>query len=812
MVFKRAPGLFSLVILGPGCLWQNHGAYAKNMNQGGRYKIANSETFDTEYADDREYFDVYSKPIKTLYSQVHWISHRNIKLPQEIVERFEGGKLMAVTGYEVDQVRITDSGEEIPVPITWAYNHHYGANLVNSRKMQMVMKPTTPDAAKLGLAHGASHHLVGEFKEGMQPDDDDDTEIPQIQFFSEANGGEFRMSYHSYPKGYAQTIESPNEFVVTPMQIDTWNRNMKNHTYLPGPLPSSSRIPHDAGYNGLLECPCSDRIPFEWGMTYAIDEGSCHGSQKTKCKEVIQNATECFTAVEYVIKGVHYDTQTIDDESLPSGCTGTLNGEGIVQAVWNKATVQSQMGHTDLETNQPHLVGVSLGLVNMTVAMDPTSEAATSVQLKLTGPADKWFGVGFGSKTMCVHMEGDECPGGGPYAIIISGDQVEERKLDHHGAGIVLDSSITVHSNQVDGDTRTVTLSRPLKGPTANYYTFDSSSPSIPLIMANGCSLKFAQHCGHGPNEVNLLPVDTPKKLCQSGIQGTIDGLQFDNDRCAPFPNSDLLDQSNPTCDVQTYKGGLSCCRNGKSLLDKAQEIPWQDQPLEYRLKFRFYFEEYKKSSDISESPSHQQLIRLYWQTEAHAGEYDIVQCREGTPSSECIQTITSRWTVRDMTRDCPIHDASWCTGKGSTDSSKTDGVKLIYAGPHCHAPHCLSMELYNADTGQLLCHMEPIHGSGEGLYDEHGYLAIPPCLWGDTSEGLDEPQLLSLDTTLMSIKRNNSTLPHTGEMASWQMRGILVRKEEEKEDDREEDLVVVSRTSLRRTGPVTVNEEEGLH
>ena len=36
------------------------------------------------------------------------------------------------------------------------------------------------------------------------------------------------------------------------------------------------------------------------------------------------------------------------------------------------------------------------------------------------------------------------------------------------------------------------------------------------------------------------------------------------------------------------------------------------------------------------------------------------------------------------------------------------------------------------------------------------------------------------------SIKRNNSTLPHTGEMASWQMRGILVRKDEV--DEVEED------------------------
>ena len=80
---------------------------------------------------------------------------------------------------------------------------------------------------------------------------------------------------------------------------------MANGTYLPGPLPSTSRIPHDAGYNGLLECPCSDRIPFEWGITYAIDDTDNHDPKnKNKCKE-------CFTAVQQVIKAEKYDTQDI---------------------------------------------------------------------------------------------------------------------------------------------------------------------------------------------------------------------------------------------------------------------------------------------------------------------------------------------------------------------------------------------------------------------------------------------------------------------------------------------------------------------
>ena len=32
--------------------------------------------------------------------------------------------------------------------------------------------------------------------------------------------------------------------------------------------------------------------------------------------------------------------------------------------------------------------------------------------------------------------------------------------------------------------------------------------------------------------------------------------------------------------------------------------------------------------------------------------------------------------------------------GIGSADPTKTEGIQLIYAGPHCHAPSCISMEL----------------------------------------------------------------------------------------------------------------------
>lgn len=111
----------------------------------------------------------------------------------------------------------------------------------------------------------------------------------------------------------------------------------------------------------------------------------------------------------------------------------------------------------------------------------------------------------------------------------------------------------------------------------------------------------------------------------------------------------------------------------------------------------------------------------------------------------------------------------------------KTVGFKPILLGGHCHAPTCLSMELWNADTGELICRNLPTYGTmhsnttGAHRFEEEGYLALPPCVWGRNSQGLHEAPLLTWDTNLTAIKRTNSTYGHTGEMALWQGRGVVV-------------------------------------
>jgi hypothetical protein len=52
--------------------------------------------------------------------------------------------------------------------------------------------------------------------------------------------------------------------------------------------------------------------------------------------------------------------------------------------------------------------------------------------------------------------------------------------------------------------------------------------------------------------------------------------------------------------------------------------------------------------------------------------------------------------------------------------------------------------------------------------------VVLPPCLWGDASEGLAPPSWLPPNTPMFSVKRNRNTWTgHFGEMASWQMRGV---------------------------------------
>ena len=96
----------------PSLLYLHH-AQARVMNAGGvPYRISNPDSaaaapystdFEANVAGPVEHFDMYGE-VRTIYSQTYWTRNAPIPLPEELVKRFANGGVMAITGYEIDQV------------------------------------------------------------------------------------------------------------------------------------------------------------------------------------------------------------------------------------------------------------------------------------------------------------------------------------------------------------------------------------------------------------------------------------------------------------------------------------------------------------------------------------------------------------------------------------------------------------------------------------------------------------------------------------------------------------------------------------
>ena len=129
---------------------------------------------------------------------------------------------------------------------------------------EIKINPSDPRYNSMG--HGRPDpNVLYEITDDNNNNNDD---IPSHQAFGAGNGGEYRKSFHGYSPGYAQLIQSPQSIYITPMQIDTWNRDKMNKTdptgkFVSGPVPRNSLAPtsgQDAIYSGLLECPVTTRI------------------------------------------------------------------------------------------------------------------------------------------------------------------------------------------------------------------------------------------------------------------------------------------------------------------------------------------------------------------------------------------------------------------------------------------------------------------------------------------------------------------------------------------------------------------------
>lgn len=150
--------------------------------------------------------------------------------------------------------------------------------------------------------------------------------------------------------------------------------------------------------------------------------------------------------------------------------------------------------------------GYSTGTINLNsttgVAMTAKIDVGTNVTLRLTGPSDRWFALGFGATSMTA----------GTDVVICHANTATLPSFDRYLTGFsapVTDGTQhwTITSNTVSGAVRTIVATRALNTGDANDYVFSSTPNSISLIWAYGStanSYSLSYHGGRGVTSANF--------------------------------------------------------------------------------------------------------------------------------------------------------------------------------------------------------------------------------------------------------------------------------------------------------------------
>ena len=219
---------------------------------------------------------------------------------------------------------------------------------------------------------------------------------------------------------------------------------------------------------------------------------------------------------------------------------------------------------------------------------------------------------------------------------------------------------------------------------TPDHYTFKPAEASLPVISASGSGAVYSYHGPHSRTgaTLQLAALDSNTCVCDGGKKGSINGIPF---------HKVELESGGGDCncvltELRSRAGGgpgpaaqpnlLGGDLPGRPLLLPPRQHPPRQTPgkavtnpqllieqqrrvwivtspqtppsekLTYHMKFRFWFQPYSPASSSSPA-SHTNLLRMYLQTEAWAGEYDVPQCAPGTPAHSCVHQITAHFTVK---------------------------------------------------------------------------------------------------------------------------------------------------------------------
>lgn len=266
----------------------------------------------------------------------------------------------------------------------------------------------------------------------------------------------------------------------------------------------------------------------------------------------------------------------------------------------------------------------------------------------------------------------------------------------------------------------------------------------------------------------------SPLLECPCTPQRTFDVKDDLVDGRPPIPpfscNLNFESQQNPSCSITRYESGFRCCEHGVFVVDTDQYDVESLPVTEFYFKFNFKYEKAvsEDDEDGDEDTNTAGLVTLPVRpplccdvtanlTVGGNIEFDVPLCTPGTAPEDCIFEMAS---TQFFDLQANYHSSAT---EHEKEEDPNELVGLVYAVGHLHVGG-LSLDLYNDETGELICHSDPTYGTGEEAGNELDYLVgMSDCVF-------DPPLYMKRSQLLRTVSRYNSTINHRGVMALWLM------------------------------------------
>jgi len=152
----------------------------------------------------------------------------------------------------------------------------------------------------------------------------------------------------------------------------------------------------------------------------------------------------------------------------------------------------------------------------MTLKIDKNA-TTSAVTLTLTGPSDKWFGIGFNATSM---SNGTDC-------LYYSNSLVDSKITGQASPTNDATNEWAISSNTTSGTTTTLVLTRAFVGGTGD-YTFVYNDNTLNVIWAYGTGTALAYHSSRGSSSLGFT-------------LGTEDFASLDKIKIAPNPSNGIF-------------------------------------------------------------------------------------------------------------------------------------------------------------------------------------------------------------------------------------------------------------------------------